>query len=126
MSLKTAVNPNAVVVSTKLSLDKLAIKQINQRAIEGLLDLGYHIASQARRNAPVKTSALRNSIRVEPDHDTVYIRAGGTVVKNKRIDYAYIREKENHLHPDKAHYMEKAEQFYMSGDQWLEFFKETV
>ena len=63
-------------VTTKLTWNNRAIAELDQRMIEGLFSLGFDIAAQARRRAPVVTSALRNSIRVEEDGFTVYIKAG--------------------------------------------------
>lgn len=126
MALKSAVNSNAIVASVSIKMDARAISEISQKAREGLFRLGYDIAAQARRNAPVVTSALRNSIRVEADAYDVYIRAGGTVVKNKRIDYAMKREKGPNRNPMTEHYLENAQKMLMSGDYMIKYFGEAV
>ena len=130
MSLKTAVNPNAVVASVSFKLDNKTLAEIPQRAREGLFAMGYDIAAQARRNAPVVTSALRNSIRVEAEAYDVYIRAGGTVVwdgkKNKRIDYAMKREQGPNRNPATEHYMENAKRMIMTGDYMQKYFGGTI
>lgn len=122
MSLKTAVNPNAVVASVSFKLDNKTLAEIPQRAREGIFAMGYDIAAQARRNAPVVTGALRNSIRVEAEAYDVYIRAGGTVVNNKRIDYAMKREQGPNRNPATEHYMENAKRMIMTGDYMQKYF----
>ena len=126
MSLKTAVNPNAVVASVSFKLDHKTLAEIPQKAREGLFAMGYDIAAQARRNAPVVTGALRNSIRVEAEAYDVYIRAGGTVINNKRIDYAMKREKGPNRNPATEHYMENAQKFIMTGDYMQKYFGGTI
>lgn len=126
MSLKTAVNPNAVVASVSFKLDNKTLAEIPQRAREGLFAMGYDIAAQARRNAPVVTGALRNSIRVEAEAYDVYIRAGGTVVNNKRIDYAMKREQGPNRNPATEHYMENAKRMIMTGDYMQKYFGGTI
>lgn len=126
MSLKTAVNPNAVVASVSFKLDNKTLAEIPQKAREGLFAMGYDIAAQARRNAPVVTGALRNSIRVEAEAYDVYIRAGGTVVNNKRIDYAMKREQGPNRNPATEHYMENAKRMIMTGDYMQKYFGGTI
>lgn len=126
MSLKTAVNPNAVVASVSFKLDNKTLAEIPQRAREGLFAMGYDIAAQARRNAPVVTGALRNSIRVEAEAYDIYIRAGGTVVNNKRIDYAMKREQGPNRNPATEHYMENAKRMIMTGDFMQKYFGGTI
>lgn len=126
MSLKTAVNPNAVVASVSFKLDQKTLAEIPQKAREGLFAMGYDIAAQARRNAPVVTGALRNSIRVEAEAYDVYIRAGGTVVNNKRIDYAMKREQGPNRNPATEHYMENAKRMIMTGDYMQKYFGGTI
>lgn len=126
MSLKTAVNPNAVVASVSFKLDNKTLAEIPQRAREGLFAMGYDIAAQARRNAPVVTGALRNSIRVEAESYDIYIRAGGTVINNKRIDYAMKREKGPNRNPATEHYMENAKRMIMTGDYMQKYFGGTI
>lgn len=126
MSLKTAVNPNAVVASVSFKLDNKTLAEIPQKAREGLFAMGYDIAAQARRNAPVVTGALRNSIRVEAEAYDIYIRAGGTVVNNKRIDYAMKREQGPNRNPATEHYMENAKRMIMTGDYMQKYFGGTI
>lgn len=126
MSLKTAVNPNAVVASVSFKLDNKTLAEIPQRAREGLFAMGYDIAAQARRNAPVVTGALRNSIRVEAEAYDIYIRAGGTVINNKRIDYAMKREQGPNRNPATEHYMENAKRMIMTGDYMQKYFGGTI
>lgn len=126
MALKTAVNTNGIVVQAAIKLDEYKLAQMKPRALEGLFALGYDIAAQARRNAPVVTSALRNSIRVEDDGEIIYIRAGGIVVKNKRIDYAMKREQGPNRNPATEHYMANAQRAIMSGDYLKEYFGDIL
>ena len=122
MARKLKIDADSVVVQTSFQLDNLAINQMGQRIREGLFAMGYDIAAQARRNAPVVTGALRNSIRTEADEYSVYIRAGGTVVRNKRIDYAMLREKGPNRNPETEHYMENAYKLICSGDYMTKYF----
>lgn len=126
MALKSAVNANGIVVQATIKLDNYKLAQMKPKALEGLFALGYDIAAQARRNAPVVTSALRNSIRVEDDGEIIYIRAGGIVVKNKRIDYAMKREQGPNRNPATEHYMANAQRAIMSGDYLKEYFGDIL
>lgn len=109
-------------VSVKLNWNNTAIKDMDRKAITGLFKLGYDIAAQARLNAPYLTGALRNTIRVqEVDSNTLEVRAGGSY-GGKKVPYAWIREQENKAHPNKAHYMEKAQKLIMSGDYIQKYF----
>lgn len=125
MPLSSAINTDGIVVETQLKMDKLALKDMGQSMMLGMFKLAGAIAQKARANAPVLTGALRNSIRIEEDGYDVYIRAGGTVVGNKTIDYAYKREMENRLHPNTTHYMKRANDSEMSGD-WQKYFREEL
>lgn len=122
MALKSSIKTEGIVVSTAIKLDDYKLAQLKPRALQGLFRLGYDIAAQARRNAPVVTGALRNSIRLEEDGETIYIRAGGTVVNNKRIDYAMKREQGPNRNPATEHYMANAQRAIMSGDYLREYF----
>ena len=122
MARELKIDADSVVVQTSFQLDNLAINQMGQRIREGLFAMGYDIAAQARRNAPVVTGALRNSIRTEADDDAVYVRAGGTVVRNKRIDYAMKREQGPNRNPATEHYMENAYKLICSGDYMTKYF----
>ena len=126
MALKTAVNANGIVVQTAIKLDQYKLAQMKPRALEGLFALGYDIAAQARRNAPVVTGALRNSIRLEEDGETIYIRAGGTVINNKRIDYAMKREQGPNRNPATEHYMANAQRAIMTGDYLTKYFGDIL
>ena len=129
-----------VVRSVKSSVDfkwdVSKLGKIERNIQEGLFDLAFHIAAQARRNSPILTGALRNSIRVEAEGDDVLVKAGGGIsagnlVKGKGnaytlpvrvVNYAWIREQSNRLHPDKAHYMEKAQKAIMTGNFMKQYF----
>lgn len=110
-----------VVADVKLTWNSQAIKNMERRMIEGLFMMGTDIANRARVNAPVLTSALRNSIRVEEDGQVVYVRAGGSV-RGHSIPYALRREYENIAHPDKRFYMKRAQESIMTGDYMTKYF----
>ena len=128
MARKLTINADSVVVSASFKLDDQKFSQMGQRMHEGLFAMGFDIAAQARRNAPVITGALRNSIRPEADDDVVYVRAGGTVIQdpktgtNKRIDYAMKREQGPNRNPATEHYMENAYKLICSGDYMTKYF----
>ena len=131
MALSSAINNNGIVVETQLKMDKLALKDMGQSMMLGMFKLAGAIAQKARANAPVQSSALVNSIRIEEDGYDVYIRAGGIVSQtsdgsaSKKVDYALRREYENNLHPWRKHYMKRANDSEMSGD-WQRYFKEEL
>lgn len=99
-----------------------ALKSINRRTQEGLVRLGFDIASQARRNAPYLSGALRSTIRVQEISDNeLDVRAGGAF-GNKVVNYAWIREKGPNKNPATEHYMENAQKAVMSGDYMQKYF----
>ena len=109
-------------VSVELTWDNSKISLINKNTVRGLFKLGYDRASQARRNAPYLTGALRNTIRVqEINNNTLEVIAGG-VYGGHSVPYAWIREKENKLHPDRKHYMENAQKTVMTGNYIKKYF----
>lgn len=106
--------------TVKFNWNGQSLAEINRKALEGIFAMGYDIASQARRNAPVVTSALRNSIRVEEDGTTIYVKAGGIVAQSTRgakyVNYALKREEGPNRNPATEHYMENAMHAIMTGD----------
>ena len=100
---------------------------MNQSAIKGLFKLGFDIASQARRNAPYVTGALRNTIRVQETTDkyTLEVVAGGTYAGYK-VDYALLREEGPNRNPDTEHYMENATNLIMSGNYLSKYFGDIL
>lgn len=109
-------------VSVKLNWSNTALDEIDRKTMTGLFRLGYDIAAQARLNAPYLTGALRNTIRVqETGNDSLEVIAGGSY-GGKKVPYAWIREQSNKAHPDKAHYMEKAQKLVMSGNYMQKYF----
>lgn len=109
-------------VSVKVTLDEAKIRSMEQNTVRGLMAMGYDIAAQARANAPYETGALRNSIRVHSvDANTVEVIAGGAF-GNKSVPYALRREYENNLHPDRKHYMKRAQKLIMTGDYITKYF----
>ena len=122
MARKLNIQTDSIVVSASFKLDDLQFAEMGQKMREGLFAMGFDVAAQARRNAPVLTGALRNSIRTEAEDDAVYVRAGGTVVRNKRIDYAMLREKGPNRNPATEHHMENAYNLIASGDYMTKYF----
>ena len=105
-------------VSVKLTWDKQAIGTIENKTMRGLVGMGFDIAARARQNAPYLTGALRNSIRVQEVNDNVVeVIAGGG-----RVPYAWRREHENKLHPDRTHYMQRAQESIMVGNYMQKYF----
>lgn len=109
-------------VSVKLTWNDKAISNIENKTMKGLMTMGYDIANQARRNAPYKTGALRNSIRVqEASGEIVEVIAGGKL-GGKNIPYAAIQEfggragRNHSVTIIGRHYMEQAKEYIMSGD----------
>lgn len=125
MAITSPINLNGIVVETKLDWNNSAIKKLGDNAMLGMFNLGGAMAAQARSNSPIVTGALRNSIRIEAEGNIVYVRAGGTVIDNKKIDYAYKREKGPNRNPATEHYMENAERAVMNGD-WQKYFREEL
>ena len=78
--------------SVTFKWDQSAISGIKTRFMRGLITMGMNgVAPKARNNAPYKTGALRNSIRVTEQDSSVYVVAGGSV-GGKTIAYARIHE----------------------------------
>ena len=105
--------------TVKFTWNNRAFETIEKKTLEGIFAMSYDIANQARRNAPVVTSALRNSIRVEEDGFTTYIKAGGVVAQStigaKYVDYAMKREQGPNRNPATEHYMRNALNAIMSA-----------
>ena len=114
-----------------LKWDNGKINSISNAATKGLIRMGYDIASQARRNAPYKTGALSNSIRVEENAGIVNIIAGGKM-GGKNIPYAAIQEfggnagRNRSAHITGKHYMERAQNFIMTGNYIEKYFGDIL
>lgn len=117
------------VASAKLELDGQAFSRISERMQKGLIAMAYGVRERAMFRAPVLTGTLYNTIRVEPPTDDgVEIAAGGKFGtgmdgKTRYVGYAYVREKSNFAHPEKAHYMENALQDVFDSDYQHQYFK---
>lgn len=108
--------------SVTLKWDSSVLNLMNTKAVNGLVRMGFDIASQARRNAPYVTGALRNTIRVKDvSENTVEVIAGGTY-GGKKVDYAWIREQGPNRNPATEHYMENAKNSVMVGDYMQKYF----
>jgi len=112
--------------SVTLKWDSSVLNLMNTKAVNGLVRMGFDIASQARRNAPYVTGALRNTIRVQDtSENTVEVIAGGTY-GGKKVDYAWIREQGPNRNPATEHYMENAKNSVMVGDYMKKYFGDII
>lgn len=112
--------------SVMLKWDNSVLNLMNTNAVNGLVRMGFDIASQARRNAPYVTGALRNTIRVKDiSENTVEVIAGGTY-GGKKVDYAWIREQGPNRNPATEHYMENAKNSVMVGDYMKKYFGDII
>ena len=117
-----------MAAKTEFKWNQPQVMKVREMFRKGLINMGFAIANQARRNAPVETRALENSIRTTvSNNDTVYVIAGGTVGKDEqgvarvvngryKIPYARRREYENKKHPQTKHYLGRAFKNVTSGD----------
>ena len=112
--------------TVKFKWNNQSLETLEKRTVESIFAMAYDIAAQARRNAPVVTSALRNSIRVEEDGYTTYVKAGGIVAQSTRgakyVNYAEKREEGPNRNPATEHYMRNAMNAIMSGDYMTKYF----
>lgn len=103
------------MATSKFTWNQAKLADVRRQMMVGLLRMGADIANRARSNAPVLTGALRNSIRVTEDNETVFVLAGGAVA-GKTVNYALRREFENNKHPSTTHYMGRAFDSVARGD----------
>lgn len=118
-----------IVKSVDLKWNRKALGEIDKRYKIAILKLGYMISERAQMNAPVVTSALRNSIRVEesPDKSAILVKAGGIVSSGtwngvriqRMVNYAWKVEQKS----SRPHYMERAQREVMQSDWIKECFK---
>jgi len=115
------------VVRVSMKWDNAKLSLANKNAVKGLFRLGFDIASQARRNAPYLTGALRNTIHVQEtkDETTLEVIAGGTYAGYK-VDYAMKREEGPNRDSSTEHYMENATRTIMSGDYLQKYFGDIL
>lgn len=87
--------------------------QLSLEMQQGLIAMAKDIQGNAIMHAPVKTGALRNSIRTEnPTEDGIEVVAGGGFFAGsdgitKYIGYAYKREQGPNRNPATEHYMQQ-------------------
>lgn len=112
--------------TVKFNWNNKALAEIDRNILVGIFSMAQDIRSQARINAPYVTGALSNSIRVEENGQTVFIKAGGIVsqgsVGPKNIDYAEKRERGPNRNPATEHYMRNAMQSTMTGNYMQKYF----
>lgn len=118
-------------VAVNVNWNNAKINSIVEKTKRGLIRMGYDIGNQARRNAPYRTGALSNSIRVEENGDFVEVIAGGQY-GGKDIRYAAIQEfggyaGRNHTaRITGKHYMERAKDAIMTGDYLQKYFGDIL
>lgn len=118
-----------VTVDLKWEMGK--ITSIETKSEKGLVRLAYDIGNQARINAPYKTGALSNSIRVQDNGGEVLVIAGGKMA-NKDIRYAAIQEwgglagRNHSVRIVGKHYMENAKDHVMSGNYLQKYFGDVI
>lgn len=118
-------------VSVKVKWNSTKINLMEQKAIQGLFRMGTDLANLARANAPYKTGALSNSIRVRPNGAIVEVIAGGAM-GGRDIRYAAIQEfggragRHHSVHINGKHYMERAKDYVMSGNYLKKYFGDIV
>lgn len=118
-------------VSIKLDWNTRKLSMINSNAVNGLVKMGFDIASRARINAPYQTGALRSTIRVQPQGDNnLEVIAGGTYGGKKgyrrMVNYAWKREIGPNRNPSTVHYMQNAANSVMSGDYLKKYFGDII
>lgn len=117
--------------AVSVSWDGAKINQISGNVARGLVRMGYDMAALARANAPYRTGALSNSIRVEENGEFVEVIAGGKYA-GKDIRYAAIQEfggnagKGRRAHIVGRHYMERARDYILAGDYIGKYFGGVV
>lgn len=77
--------------SATFKWNNAALSKIENNFERGLVKMGFDVASRARHRAPVKTGALKNSIRLVERSGEIMVVAGGDFA-GKSIVYARIQE----------------------------------
>ena len=108
--------------TVRVTWNQPALNSVNSKPLQGLFRLGFDIASQARRNAPYVTGALRATIRVqETSNNSLDVIAGGQF-GSRKVPYAWVREQGPNRNKATEHYMENAQRAIMSGNYVKEYF----
>lgn len=108
-------------VSYSFKLNQAKLDKVQSNILAGVKKMGWDIARQAQRNAPVLTGALVNSIRVEDTNKTVVKVIAGGKYGGRNVPYALLRENVNRSHPSTTHYLERA--FKSITKDWQKYFK---
>lgn len=115
--------------STNFKWHDSKINAIQDEFRKGLVQMGFAVANLARDNAPYKTGALKNSVRVTTlgAKDDVYVAAGGKV-GGKSIPHARIQElggyagRGHKLYIRPKYYLQNALRDTLRSD-WSKYFK---
>lgn len=114
----------------KFNWNGQALDKIERKTLIGIMRMAQDIRTEARVNAPYLTGALSNSIRIEEDGYTTYIKAGGVVSAGslgpKWVNYAMKREEGPNRDPTTEHYMRNAMNSIMTGDFMTHYFKDIT
>lgn len=138
-----------------LKWDTSKVNSISNNMTRGLLRMGHDMANMARSNAPYKTGALSNSIRVEENAGIVEVLAGGKYA-GRNIPYAAAVEFGHRQTPGRfvpgrwsgdkfiydrtakggmvlkksyvrgSHYMERAKDHVMAGNYLEKYFGDVI
>lgn len=97
------------------------VNGVKRKTEQALVKMGYDIVGWAKITAPVKTGALRNSIRISDMGKKVTVSAGGAV-GGKLINYALKREIGPNRNPSTVGYMSKSFEKVTAGDWQKKYF----
>lgn len=96
----------------KVTMNRNWDKNIENGMKKALAEMAVDIHRRAVINAPVETSALKNSGRVEPVTNGYAVKFG-----NSRVPYAKRRHYENRKNPQTLHYLSRAGDSVARGDK---------
>ena len=117
------------VASIDLAFANHPWSQLSLEMQQGLIAMAKDVQTHAILRAPVKTGALRNSIRVSsPTEDGIEVVAGGGFFAGsdgitKYIGYAYKREQGPNRNPATEHYMQEGLNDTLRTNYIQRFFK---
>lgn len=86
-----------------LKWDHATLNRLNNNLQAGLVKVGIAVLNRAQDNAPVLTSALKNSARITSEKGVVTVGFGSSAVR-----YARVRHEVNKKNPGTVHYLKKA------------------
>lgn len=100
------------MATVKFSWNIPVLNDVERQMTVGLLNLGNAIAKAEQERAPVKDGTLVESIEAKEDgKNKAIVRAGGG-----SVHYAYRRNFENKLHPNKRLFAQRGAAAVVRGD----------